>query len=166
VRIFDHTLTTLERALDVRLARQTTLAANLANVDTPGFVPRDLDFAAAMGAADGAGPGAIPVPGADPSPAGGEMPLHLASWNPSGAGASPGPGPIPGPPGTLAGLAGGLSPSASTGQAVAPGIDGNAVDADRTLVALSENALQYGAAAKAVSKKLAILRYVASDGTA
>jgi flagellar basal-body rod protein FlgB len=33
-------------------------------------------------------------------------------------------------------------------------------------VALSENALQYGAAAKAVSKKLAILRYVASDGTA
>ena len=34
------------------------------------------------------------------------------------------------------------------------------------LVALGENALQYGAAARAASKKLAILRYVASDGNA
>ncbi len=48
----------------------------------------------------------------------------------------------------------------------APGIDGNAVDADRALVALAENALQYGAVARAAGKKLAILRYVASDGAA
>ncbi len=46
----------------------------------------------------------------------------------------------------------------------APGIDGNAVDLDRTLVAVSENALQYGASAKAAGKKLGILRYVANDG--
>jgi flagellar basal-body rod protein FlgB len=164
VRIFDRTLTTLERALDVRLARQTTLAANLANVDTPGFVPRDLDFAAAMGAEGGSGPGAMPVPGN--APGGGELPLHLAAWNPAGSGGSIGPPPLPGPAGTLSGLPGAPSPALAAGPSTAPGIDGNAVDADRALVALAENALQYGAAAKAVSKKLAILRYVASDGTA
>ena len=157
MRIFDRTLTTLERALDVRLSRQTALAANLANVDTPGFVPRDVDFAAAMGAGAAADPAlpAAPGPGAP-----GDLPLTLAAWSPPTAGA-PGLPPPAGPPGTLAGLA---SPAA--GPATAPGIDGNAVDADRALVAIAENALQYGAAAKAVSKKLAILRYVASDGTA
>jgi flagellar basal-body rod protein FlgB len=72
---------------------------------------------------------------------------------------------LPGPPGTLSGLPGARS-TVAPGPGTAPGIDGNAVDADRTLVAIAENALQYGAAAKAVSKKLAILRYVASDGTA
>lgn len=47
-----------------------------------------------------------------------------------------------------------------------PGFDGNTVDLDQALVALGENALQYGAAARAAGKKLAILRYVASDGNA
>ncbi|WP_373049442.1 flagellar basal body rod protein FlgB [Vulgatibacter sp.] len=47
-----------------------------------------------------------------------------------------------------------------------PGHDGNSVDTDRTLAALAENGLQYGAAAKTAARKLAILRYVASDGAA
>jgi flagellar basal-body rod protein FlgB len=42
--------------------------------------------------------------------------------------------------------------------------DGNTVDLDRTMVAMAENALQYSAAARAAGKKLALLRYVASDG--
>lgn len=45
-------------------------------------------------------------------------------------------------------------------------MDGNTVDLDKTLVAVAENALQYGASARAAGKKLAILRYVASDGNA
>jgi flagellar basal-body rod protein FlgB len=48
----------------------------------------------------------------------------------------------------------------------APGLDGNSVDLDRTSAAVAENAIQYGAAAKAAAKKLAILRYAASDGAA
>jgi len=32
------------------------------------------------------------------------------------------------------------------------------------MVAMAENALQYGASARAAGKKLAILRYVVSDG--
>ncbi len=39
MRIFDATLSTLERSLDVRLARQAVLAGNVANADTPGFNP-------------------------------------------------------------------------------------------------------------------------------
>lgn len=156
MRIFDPTFRTLERALDVRLNRQNVLAANLANVDTPGFVPRDLDFAAAMGASGasapaGTSPGAPPP--ASPAPAAGELPLNLVSYSPLSL---PGAPPLPGAAG----------PTLAAGPSNAAGLDGNAVDADRTLVALSENALQYGAAAKAVAKKLAILRYVASDGAA
>jgi len=44
-------------------------------------------------------------------------------------------------------------------------LDGNTVDLDRTMVAMAENALQYGASARAAGRKLAILKYVASDGS-
>jgi flagellar basal-body rod protein FlgB len=160
VRIFDQTFGTLERALDVRLSRQGVLAGNLANVDTPGFTPRDVDFAAAMGASGSVSPAGIPTSLAGvtlasvASPRGaGELPLELASYTPPS---------LPGAPRLPGSAMQGISdpPSAS------PGLDGNSVDADRALVALSENAIQYGAAAKAISKKFAILRYVASDGNA
>lgn len=36
------------QALQVRMQRSEILAANLANVDTPGFQARDIDFASAM----------------------------------------------------------------------------------------------------------------------
>jgi flagellar basal-body rod protein FlgB len=138
MKIFDATLSTLERSLDVRLARQTVLAGNLANSDTPGFAPRELDFAAAMAAADGASGLTLAS-----APVRGDLPL--------GAGVAE-----PPPPERFVAEAPGA----------APGLDGNAVDVDRTLTAVAENAIQYGSSAKAAAKKLAILRYVASDGAA
>jgi len=48
MRLFDKTMATLQGALDVRLERQNLLAGNIANADTPGFKPRDLDFASAL----------------------------------------------------------------------------------------------------------------------
>jgi flagellar basal-body rod protein FlgB len=140
MRVFDPTLDILERALDARMDRHEILAGNLANADTPGFVPGDLDVPARLAAetaAAGARAGATP-----PTP--GHLPLE---------------GSLPASLPPLAGMAPGVS-------AVNPGLDGNAVDVDRTLVALAENALQYNAAARAAGKKLAILRYVASDGAA
>ncbi len=139
MKIFDATLSTLERSLDVRLARQAVLAGNVANADTPGFQPKDLDFRAAM---DAAAPGQAAPPSATARLRAGDVPLTLA---------------------------GGLSatdPGAFVGEVAgaAAGLDGNAVDLDRTLAAVAENALQYGASAKAAGKKLAILRYVANDG--
>jgi len=139
VKLFDATLSTLERALDVRLARQSVLAGDVANADTPGFKPRDLDFASAMAAAQ---PGATPLPGLEGSARTGDLPLSAA-------------GPL---------AAGAPDRFVTEIPGAGAGLDGNAVDLDRTLVAVSENALQYGAAAKAAGKKLAILRYVANDG--
>ena len=139
MRIFDATLSTLERALDVRLARQSVLAGNVANADTPGFKPRELDFAGAMAAA---APGAVQAPGLAGASRPGDVPLASS---------------------------GALAPSAPeqfVGEVAgsAAGLDGNAVDLDRTLAAVAENGLQYGVAARAASKKLAILRYAANDG--
>jgi flagellar basal-body rod protein FlgB len=118
MKLFDSTLGVLERALDVRLVRQNVLAGNIANANTPGYVPQELDFRSALAAAEGGG--------------------------------------VNGPPAS----------SFVQAQEAAPGLDGNKVDLDRTLVALAENALQYGASARTAAKKLAILRLVASDGNA
>ena len=119
MKLFDNTLTLLERAMDVRLSRQSLLSSNAANIDTPGFKEKDLDFKEAIaGALRGGGEG---VEGA----------VKGATHEVEGAVA---------------------------------GLDGNSVDLDRTMVALAENGLQYGTAARAAGKKLAILKYVANDG--
>jgi flagellar basal-body rod protein FlgB len=149
MKLFDATLTTLERALDARALRHGVLAGNLANANTPGFTPREVDFAAAMAQAD-AGRGAPSSPGPALAAPPTEIPLSAADLRLGLPGASGGPG-SPGSPIV-----------AATGTAA--GLDGNAVDVDRALVAVAENALQYGAAARAAGKKLAILRYAATDG--
>ena len=138
MRVFDNTLSRLERALDVRLVRENVLAANVANVDTPGFKPKDVDFTATMAAIEGAahGEGGVPLP----------TPPTLGANTSDTSGLAARDLPIVDVP------AGGAS------------FDGNTVDLDRTMVAMAENALQYGASAKAAGKKLAILRYVVSDG--
>jgi len=139
MKIFDRTLSNLERALDARALRHGILAGNLANANTPGFAPREVDFRAAMEQAGAARAGETAIP--SPAGAAGEIPLAAADLRPAPVGS-----PVVTAPGASAGL------------------DGNAVDVDRALTALAENALQYGATARAAGKKLAILRYVASDG--
>lgn len=140
MKIFDDTLSRLERSMDARLIRHGVLAGNVANIDTPGYKPKDIDFAGVL---------ALPLEG------GGELgrtqPGHMDA---SGSTAGPGTG-------------AGLDPSevrVVEAPGVSPSLDGNGVDIDRAMSALAENSLQYGASAKAASKKLAILRYAASDG--
>jgi flagellar basal-body rod protein FlgB len=138
MRVFDNTLARLERSLDVRLVRQNVLSADVANVDTPGFKPKDVDFTATMAAIEGAARDerGVSLP---------SMPT-LGGTTPEANGIAARDLPIVDVP------AGGAS------------LDGNTVDLDRTMVAMAENALQYGASARAAGKKLAILRYVVSDG--
>lgn len=38
----------LERALDLSASRHRALSANIANVDTPGYVPNDVEFSGAL----------------------------------------------------------------------------------------------------------------------
>jgi len=42
--IVDTTAKALEQAMDLRLKRQELLGSNMANMDTPGYQPQDLEF--------------------------------------------------------------------------------------------------------------------------
>jgi flagellar basal-body rod protein FlgB len=131
MKLFNQNLTTLERSLDVRLIRQNVLNSNLANLETPGYIARDVNFDSAMTVVTD-GRAAIKATSDGHFDLGSEIEFEeiLAEESPT---------------------------NGST-------IDGNTVDLDRTMAALSENATQYNVVAKAIGKKLAILRYVASDG--
>jgi len=48
MNLFGRAIHSLEKALDVRLVKNSVLTTNLANVDTPGYVARDVDFEEAM----------------------------------------------------------------------------------------------------------------------
>jgi flagellar basal-body rod protein FlgB len=145
VKIFDGTLGQLERSLDVRLVRHNVLSGNVANVDTPGFRAKDVDFAAAMAVVEGKSTGF------DTLQVGMSEAGHMDGTS------------TPGDAGQDA-LASKDLPIVDVPSSGAS-LDGNGVDLDRTMVAMAENALQYGASARAAGRKLAILRYVASDGS-
>ncbi len=44
MRLFDITVDALEKNMDLRLQRQAYINANIANADTPGYLPVDLKF--------------------------------------------------------------------------------------------------------------------------
>ena len=62
--LFDTTQLGLERAISCAAARQTALASNVANANTPGFKPKDVDFHSALQAAFASGDPAKAVAGA------------------------------------------------------------------------------------------------------
>ena len=139
MKLFDSTLDKLQSSLDVRLRKQNVLQSNIANVDTPGYQAKNLDFEQAM--ANAVAEHAQPVSAQSAPPAEGEIGLDAA-------------GPTATPDAAV---------HADPGQA---GLDGNGVDLDRTMVQLAQNGLLYGAAANTAKKKLQILKFVASDGAA
>jgi flagellar basal-body rod protein FlgB len=53
--LFDITQTSLESAMRGAAMRQTTIAGNIANANTPGYRRQDVDFHGALRAAMGAG---------------------------------------------------------------------------------------------------------------
>jgi len=59
--IFDSSMTILEKSLDVRAAQQRIVAANLANVDTPGYTAQKLDFETSLANALKETPGPLVV---------------------------------------------------------------------------------------------------------
>jgi flagellar basal-body rod protein FlgB len=64
--ILDPTQITLMRAISGATLRNGVLANNLANADTPGFQPSDVDFHAALSDALAAGPAALSAVGFSP----------------------------------------------------------------------------------------------------
>jgi flagellar basal-body rod protein FlgB len=122
------------QALTLEAKRNEMLAANLANVDTPNYKARDLDFKAALAAASG------------PSTASG-----------AAGGASGGAASIALRPGNASAQAAGAAGSTTTGDSsieatsvkyrvpMAPSLDGNTVDEQLEQSAFAENSVRYQA---------------------
>ena len=119
------TVDTLQAAMTYHRERHTVLAGNVANLDTPGFRPADLQRRTAED------PGAMAV-------------THEGHMS---------------PPATTD-----FVTSFDDGGAL-QGSDGNAVSLERELSKIDANRARYATSAELTSRRLALLRYAAGDGT-
>lgn len=122
--IFDRTMRLLERTLDLRSGRQRVIASNLANEETPGYRASELTFMDQLQSAHK-----------------GRLPIVLAATQPRHFG-----------------LHGAEGVQAVTGKLdeVPAGdipLDANSVNLELEMAKLSENVMQYNAAATILAKK-------------
>ncbi len=151
--LFDKTIQLMQKALELRSKKNAILASNIANVDTPGYREKDLDFRQLMeGYAKklesgkrnvqeitGQAAPFIPLDGKDV----GELPL-------------------------VATEPGHFSEGSSSAHDVIEisrerGVPNN-VDLDEQMSKLSENSLHYQATTQLLAKKFALLRDAATEG--
>jgi flagellar basal-body rod protein FlgB len=113
------------KALALRAERQRTIASNIANADTPGYVGRDFQFAQAL--KDATGPNSLSLKMA---------PSQGASTT---SGATTAPGHIPLPALSTTSLQQGYTVPSQ------PSMDNNTVDMDRERAAFVDNSVRYEA---------------------
>ena len=134
LNLFDRTIGLLQKALDLRMQNQQAIAANIANVDTPGYRAVHLEFEDGLKRAlANVDAGVSPVQGSGPLPGGGgdfdqveARVVRVADQ--SGIG------------------------------------DRNGVSLDEEMIALADNQILYEAATQMISKKIGLLRYVIQEG--
>jgi flagellar basal-body rod protein FlgB len=119
------TVDTLEAALTYHRERHTVLAANVANIDTPGYRAVDLQRR----------------PASDPAVLATTDARHLAA----------------------AGTSDVVTSFDDGGALVSP--DGNAMSMERELSKIEANRTRYATSSELVSRRIALLRYAAGDGT-
>lgn len=132
--LFDKTTSALGTTLNMRLMKQNVINSNIANAETPGYHAKKIDFENALARA-------IDLDG-----------LRGVSTS-DGAHFSVG-----------GGTMSKLRPDIYENPEGAINNDGNTVDLEREMSALAENSIMYKAAMQLINKKLATLRYAASDG--
>ncbi|HXG21553.1 MAG TPA: flagellar basal body rod protein FlgB [Methylomirabilota bacterium] len=135
--LFGPTHTLLTTAMRLRAARHEILSANIANADTPGYHPRDLQFSGVLQAlvqrdaqASGRQNGRLLLASTHP--------WHLRP-----------------------GMRNALVTTEDEGEGR---LDQNRVDIDREMTQLAENALLHETTVTLLSRKLAGLRYAISEG--
>jgi len=132
--LFDRTVGLLGKVLDLRQQKQQVIASNIANAETPGYSPTRMTFEADLKEALSRGGSSIRVTHPDHFPIAGSGGVQQVQGR------------------VL------RTPDKS-------GIgDRNGVQTDQELVSLAENELLFETAAQNLSKKLGMLKYVASDG--
>jgi flagellar basal-body rod protein FlgB len=136
LRLFGFTHQLLELSMRARGARHEVLSANIANADTPGFRPKDLDFQAVMRTAVELDDRPVSRERQMDEILSGPLAFETAIHEPTDGGSRHG----------------------------EERIDGNRVSLDRQIALLNENALSYEASLTLFSRAMAKLRYVISDG--
>jgi len=122
--IFDKTMRLLQRSLDLRSARQRVISSNLANEETPGYRASELNFMDQLHSAHK-----------------GQLPVVLAATQPRHFGLR-GPQGVQTVTGKLSEVPAGDLP-----------LDANSVNLELEMAKLSENVMQYNAAATILTKK-------------
>lgn len=132
--VFDKTSQALGAAINYRQLRQNVVSANIANAETPGYKARKLDFEDALHRAIDRDSRAK---------------LHASHGDhfPVGQGA----------------IAGVRVDVYDNPEGVVSN-DGNTVNLENEMVALAENSVMYNAAVELMKRKMASLKYAASDG--
>ncbi|HXG51845.1 MAG TPA: flagellar basal body rod protein FlgB [candidate division Zixibacteria bacterium] len=137
LRLFSFSQQLLELSARLRAARHEILSANVANADTPGYRPRDLDFGSILRAAAEGDPSAGGETGrAAEGPSAPRVDWRAAIYEPE-------------------------YPDNRHGEAR---LDRNSVGIDRQMALLAENALAYEANLTLLSRTLAALRFAISEG--
>jgi flagellar basal-body rod protein FlgB len=136
LRLFGFTQQLLELSMRARGARHEVLSANIANADTPGFRPRDLDFQSLI-------KNAMEL---DDHPVSRERQMDELLSAP------------------LSFESAIYEPVHDGERHGEERMDGNRVSLDRQMALLNENALSYEASLTLFSRTVAKLRYVISDG--
>lgn len=137
LKLFGFTHQLLELSLRTRAARHEILSANIANADTPGYRPRDLDFNSVMRAAvesHSLGSGALAQ--RDDGAQAARQAIQSAIYEPE-------------------------YPDRRHGE---DRMDGNAVSLDRQMALMTENSLAYETTLTLLSRALAGLRYAIGEG--
>ena len=132
--LFDKTTNALATSLGMRQLRHTVTSSNIANAETPGYQARKMDFEGAL-----------------------QRALDMDGMNSLSTSDSKH---IP---------VGGVSvtktrPDIYEDPEGVVNNDGNSVDHEKEMSALSENAVLYKAALQLINKKMAALKYAASEG--
>jgi flagellar basal-body rod protein FlgB len=127
----------MQEALSFHRDRHAVLAGNLANLDTPGFRAADLERK-----------------NEDPATFAVEAQAAMARTNPGHMAGPADPG-ASGPAGVVK----------FDDAAANPNGDGNAVDLEREMAKIAANKVRYATTTELVSRRMALLRYTAGDGT-
>ncbi len=134
--LFSSTITILDKSIDLRVRQQNLLSANLANAETPKYIPKSLSFEEELqSAVKGENKGAPTL----------TNPRHI---------------PLKG----LAGKVEAVTGKVIETPARTPGNDGNAVELETEMGRLAENQIMYNASVQILSKKFEGLKSAIREG--
>jgi flagellar basal-body rod protein FlgB len=132
--LFDKTTRALGASVNLRQVRNNVISSNIANAETPGYQAKKIDFEDALQRA---------LDFEDKPTMAGAQPEHY----PTG-------------PGALSRIKADVYENPDTDV----NNDGNTVNLEREMSSLAENSIMYKAAIQLINKKMAALKYAATDG--